>query len=259
MKKIIYDLEKNLNKILYIHYSCENLSDNNEGLSPRITSIAVYFHDESSVKSFAFNIEAEKLQIKRDDIDKDLDIIEKKLLEDFFDFVKDHYDFYWVHWNMSNMNFGFDALEHRYEVLNNKKAIHIPEEKRFNLSKLVASKYGTNFADDPKMKNLILLNWDKLPQDFLDGKEEVEAFNNKDYIKMHKSTICKVKIFRYIFIKLIHNEVKTKKKNWKLIFKELFEKPFFQILSIMSILITVVGGIKSLINCFIDLIRKCIK
>lgn len=246
MKKVINELEKNINKILYIHYSCENLSDNNEGLSPRITSIAVYFHDESSLKSFAFNIATEKLHIKRDDIENNLDEIEKKLLEDFFEFVNDHYDFYWIHWNMSNLNFGFEALEHRYEVLHGKKPKHVPEEKRFNLSKLIALRYGQNYADDPKMKNLIILNLDKIPRDFLQGDEEVEAFKNKDYIKMHKSTISKVKFFRYIFIQLIHNEVKTKKKNWKLIFKNLFEKPFIQILSLLSILITVVGGIFSL-------------
>lgn len=256
MKKIINELEKNIDKILYIHYSCENLSDNNEGLSPRITSIAVYFHDESALKSFAFNIAAEKLHIKRNDIENNLNAIEKKLLEDFFEFVNDHYDFYWVHWNMSNMNFGFDALEHRYEVLNNKRAKHIPEEKRFNLSKLIALKYGSNYADDPKMKNLMLLNWDKLPRDFLDGKEEVEAFNNKDYIKMHKSTISKVRFFRYIFIKLIHNEIKTKKKNWKLIFKELFEKPFFQILSISAMFVTIISAIIPLIKWCITLINE---
>ncbi len=35
-------LNENGNKIYFIHYSCQNLSDDNEGYSPRITSIASY-------------------------------------------------------------------------------------------------------------------------------------------------------------------------------------------------------------------------
>ena len=56
------------------------------------------------------------------------------------------------------------------------------------------------------------------------------------------------KLLYIYFHKSSSFEVKTKKKNWKLIFKELFEKPFFQILSIIAILITVVAGIISLIE-----------
>lgn len=252
MKNQLSFLKQDVDKIIYIHYSCENLGDDNEGLSPRITSIAVLIHNGEYLKSFAFNIAAEKLHISKDDIETKLDKIEGKLLEDFFDFVKEHYEFYWLHWNMTNMNFGFEALGHRYEVLHNKKPTHISEEKRFNLSKLISFKYGSNYAEDPKMKNLMLLNWGKIPRDFLQGDAEVEAFRNKDYIKMHKSTISKVKFFRYIFIKLIHNEVKTKKKNWKLIFKNLFEHPFIQILSLLSILITVGGGIFALVKLIIS-------
>lgn len=248
MKNQLSILQQNMDKIIYIHYSCENLGDDNEGLSPRITSIAVLTHNGEYLKSFAFNTAAEKLHIEKNNIEQNLDVIEKKLLEDFFEFVNDHYDYYWIHWNMTNMNFGFEALEHRYEVLHDEKPKHLSEEKRFNLSKLIAMKYGSNYVDDPKMKNLLVLNYEKVPRDFLQGDEEVEAFKNKDYIKMHKSTIAKVKFFRYIFIKLIHNEVKTKKKNWKIIFKNIFENPFIQILSLLSILITVGSGIILLIK-----------
>lgn len=37
-------LSKNKHDLLIIHYSCENLNDNNQGYSPRITSIAVFHY-----------------------------------------------------------------------------------------------------------------------------------------------------------------------------------------------------------------------
>ena len=213
MNKQLMKLKENKEKTLFIHYSCKSFEDENECLSPRVTSIAVFYFDERAMKSFAFNTAAEVLHFSKDGIESHYDDIEKKILEDFFSFAKNHYEYSWIHWNMTNMNYGFDALEHRYEVLTGKKSYHISEEKRFNLSKLIAYEYGKDYADDPKMKNLIILNWGKTPKDYLEGQDEVEAFENKNYIKMHKSTIEKVKFFRFIFIKLIHNEVKTKKKN----------------------------------------------
>ncbi|MCQ2593336.1 MAG: hypothetical protein MJ188_11205, partial [Treponema sp.] len=188
MNKKIIELENNKDKILFIHYSCKSFDDENECLSPRVTSIAVFYYDERAMKSFAFNTSAEVLHISKAGIENYYDVIEKKILEDFFSFVWVHYDYYWVHWYMTSMNYGFDALEHRYEVLTGSKAPHISEDKRFNLSKLIAFEYGKDYADDPKMKNLILLNWGTLPREYLDGKDEVEAFENKDYIKMQKST-----------------------------------------------------------------------
>jgi hypothetical protein len=41
VKDEIKFLTKNINSLLVVHYSCQNLNDNNEGFSPRITSIAV--------------------------------------------------------------------------------------------------------------------------------------------------------------------------------------------------------------------------
>lgn len=241
MNKKLIELKNNKEKVLFIHYSCKSFDDENECLSPRVTSIAVYYYDERAIKSFTFNIAAEVLHISKEDIENHYDEIEKKILEDFFLFAKEHYDYYWIHWNMTSMNYGFDALEHRYEVLTGTRPHHISEDKRYNLSKLIVFEYGKDYADDPKMKNLILLNWGKLPREYLEGQDEIVAFENKDYIKMHKSTIEKVKFFRYIFIKLLHKEVKTKKKNLKIFIQEQFDKTIIQILSLLSLFITVGG------------------
>ena len=44
----IQKLNQEIEKLLTIHYSCESLSDDNEGYSPRITSIAVQHIDSET-------------------------------------------------------------------------------------------------------------------------------------------------------------------------------------------------------------------
>ena len=65
-------VRKNLNKLLFVHYSCQSFTDDNEGYSPRITSIAVLFNDGHILKSFSIHFVAEVLHIKRDEIEKTL-------------------------------------------------------------------------------------------------------------------------------------------------------------------------------------------
>lgn len=95
---------------------------------------------------------------------------------------------------MSNINFGFEALEHRYRVLTDKVPSKIADANKYNLSSLISDIYGSNYVDHPKMPNLMELNGGK-PRDFLTGLEEVEAFDRKEYIRLHKSTMSKVYFF----------------------------------------------------------------
>ena len=110
-------LTKNINSLLVVHYSCQNLNDNNEGYSPRITSIAVLHIASATMHSFSIHLIAEVKNISQEEIHKHYDELEAVMLEDFYSFVQSHQDHYWLHWNMTNINFGFQALEHRYRVL----------------------------------------------------------------------------------------------------------------------------------------------
>ena len=69
MNKKLIELKNNKEKILFIHYSCKSFEDENGCLSPRITSIAVFYYDERAIKSFAFNTAAEVLHISKDEIE----------------------------------------------------------------------------------------------------------------------------------------------------------------------------------------------
>lgn len=211
-KETIKFLGNNQNSLLIIHYSCQNLNDSNEAYSPRITSIAVFHVGSSTMHSFSIHLMAEIDKIQRDDIEQHYDNLEAKMLQDFFDFAKSKPDCYWLHWNMSNINFGFETLEHRYRVLTQKQPPKIDDSKKYNLSALINAAYGKECVADPKMPRLMELNGGK-HRDFLTGLEEVAAFKNKEYLKLHKSTMCKVYWFHSMFIKLLNRKIKTDKSN----------------------------------------------
>ena len=115
------------------------------------------------------------------------------MLKRFLDFAKEReVNSIWLHWNMTNINFGFETLEHRYRVLSSEEPYHINENNRYNLSKLVRQKHGSKFAKDPKMLNLMILNGGR-ERNFLIGEEEVTAYKAKEFVKLHNYglVICK--------------------------------------------------------------------
>jgi hypothetical protein len=194
-KKIISKIEAKYQQLYFIHYSCQNLGDDNEGYSPRITSIAILHSASSQMYSFSIHIVAEELHIMRDSIEDNFDKIEMEMLDRYFNFISERSDSIWIHWNMTNINFGFEAIEHRYKVLTGKNPITIDEKNKFNLSSLLKKRFGKNYANDPKMQSLMELNNEK-SRSFLTGAEEVSAFKAKEYVKMHNSTMSKVYFFR---------------------------------------------------------------
>jgi hypothetical protein len=169
------------------------------------------------------------------------------MLEKYFEFIDSRKEnSIWVHWNMSNVNYGFEVLEHRYKVLTGKEPIHIDEISKYNLSNIIKKKYGSSYAKDPKMLNLMLLN-DEKDRNFLNGEEEVRAFKAKEFVKLHNSTMCKVYFFKDVYIKLNLNKLRTENNQFKYKLNQLYQNPILQIISILGI----VGSIASLIYTLI--------
>ncbi|MGD1919579.1 MAG: hypothetical protein ACFCAD_12235 [Pleurocapsa sp.] len=237
----IKKLNKEIDKLLIIHYSCESLSDNNEGYSPRITSIAVQHLESTTAHSFSFHIIAEEEKIDFENIETRYDFIEEKMLDKFYAFVSKHTNHNWLHWKMKNISYGFEALEHRYKVLSGKNAPIIPDTKRFNLSSLTTGTYGKNCVDSPKMKNLMKLN-NEDDRHFLYGIEEIEAFKNKKYFELHQSTLCKVNWFGKMFIKLTKRKIKIQHYNLLDKVNNCIESPLGKLISFMSVLVTLWTG-----------------
>ena len=246
-EKIVKNISENRHKVYFIHYSCQNLSDDNEGYSPRITSIAILHMDSSQMHSFSVHLVAEEMHISREKIFESYDSIESQMLEKYFEFIKSRKEnTIWVHWNMSNVNYGFEVLEHRYKVLTGNEPIHIDENYKHNLSNLIKKRYGPLYAKDPKMLSLMLLNGQK-DQHFLSGNEEVTAFKAKEFVKLHNSTMCKVYFFKDVYIKLKLGKLKTDNNQFKYKLNELYQNPIVQIISIIG----VIGTIFSLIYTFL--------
>jgi hypothetical protein len=108
-------VEKNPDRFYIIHYSSQSLYDEGvDGLSPRITSIVVMNYATKQTVSFALYAVAETLGIAKEGVADHYDEIEKVLLARFNAFVRNKRERWWVHWNMRNLTYGSEHLEHRY-------------------------------------------------------------------------------------------------------------------------------------------------
>lgn len=248
-KSLISRLKRRPENFYVIHYSCQNLNDNNEGLSPRITSIAVVHFATDQVISFSAHIVAELLGIERAEVAERYDEVEKGLLEQFYAFAGERRDRHWVHWNMRSSTYGFEHLEHRYRCLAGIAPPVVPVERRINLNDMLARRYGPNYVPHPRMVNLMELNGG-LGKDFLPGAEEVKAFSNGEFIKLHKSVIAKVGFFTSALRKMVTGRLKTASSGWGQKIDSALESRLSKSIAVVAAILGLVGGVTTLINIF---------
>jgi anaerobic ribonucleoside-triphosphate reductase len=197
--------------------------------------------DSDQMSSFSMHLIAEELDISRESIVDNYDEIEKLMLQRFFKFASERKDdAIWLHWNMTNINFGFEALEHRHRILTGETPYHINENNRHNISKLLKMRYGANYAKDPKMPSLMELNGGK-HRSILTGKEEVDAFKLNEFFKMHGSTMQKVYFFKSVIDKMTNNTLRTENNQFRYKMNMLYQNPLVQILGILGIIGTFVS------------------
>lgn len=207
---ILKEIDKNPENYLIIHYSCESFYDISDGRTPRITSIAIYSYNSAQTDSFSIHKTAEKKDIALLEIEQKYDELEKLMLDEHFQYLKEHKGFKWIHWNMRDINYGFKAIEHRYEVLGGIPTI-IEDSYKIDLARLFIQCYGVNYIGHPRMEILIKYN-NIIPKDYLKGAEEAAAFANKEYIKLHLSTLRKVDVFADLLNRSIQGTLKVKSK-----------------------------------------------
>lgn len=135
------DLYTNSANVLLIHYSCESFYNIPNGQTPRITSIAVMYFKTGQTKSFSIHKIAERRNIQFENIESEYDSLERDMLSEFYDFVKTHKNYKWIHWNMRDINFGFEAIENRYIVLGGSPEL-IPDENKIDMARLLIDIYG---------------------------------------------------------------------------------------------------------------------
>lgn len=212
-REVENELEKILERpaeALVVHYSCESFYDREDGRTPRVTSIAVRNFGSGQTESFSIHKLAEQRGLPLEDIPDNYDDLEQEMLGQFFTFMNQNQGLLWVHWNMRDINFGFAALEHRFKVLGGNPFV-LTEGKKFDLARALIALYGRNYTGHPRLTTLIDRN-DIAHRDFLSGKEEADAFEAQEYIKLHQSTLRKVDILANILGRAAEGSLKTKSK-----------------------------------------------
>ncbi|MBO1912389.1 hypothetical protein J4G37_47275, partial [Microvirga sp. 3-52] len=71
-----------------------------------------------------------------------------------------------------------------------------------------------DYIDHPRLEKIAKKN-DISMKDFMNGVEEVAAFENKEYVKLHHSTLRKVNVMHSIAEKMIERSLKTETKWYK--------------------------------------------
>jgi hypothetical protein len=251
-------LFKEKNKILVIHYSCESFITSH-GKTPRVTSISIRHYESGQTTSFSIHLQA---QFDKKDInnltDSDYDELEKKMLDEFYKYLEKNKDCKWVHWKMRDSNYGFQAIANRYKILGG-KANEIDEDKKYDISRILVDLYTSKYElDKPDGKMLNLANRNHLTvMDALKGSEESKAFENKEYLILHKSALRKVGVISTILELTYKSELKvasSKAKIYGLTVPGIIEivKNNWILLGIWSIVIFLLGTFaQNIINALI--------
>jgi hypothetical protein len=105
---------------------------------------------------------------------------------------------------------------------------------------MLKRRYGSNYAKDPKMKNLMEQNGG-LHRNFLTGSEEVTAFKANEFVKMHNSTMCKVYFFRSVFNKMNTNTLRTNTNQFRYKINGIYQNPIVQLVGIVGVVGTIIS------------------
>jgi hypothetical protein len=197
-----------------IHYSCESFYDRPNGQSPRITSIAVRKLDSAQTRSFSIHQVAERRKVPSDEIEAHYDTLEREMLDAFYDHVRSFQGTKYLHWNMRDINFGFAAIEHRHRVLGGDPVV-VEDERKIDLSRLLIDIFGVGYIGHPRLESLLAKNSVR-PLDFLTGAQEAVAFDQRNFVGLHQSTLRKVDVLANIADRAHDRHLKTSTTWWEM-------------------------------------------
>lgn len=165
------------------------------------------YYETGQTKSFSIHKVAEVTGISFQSIENNYDSLEKTMLDEFHQFVNAHKRYKWVHLNMRNVNFGFEAISHRYMALGG-NSIEIDDNTKIDVGRLLSDMYGPNYIDHPRIEKLCIKNGLTMIH-FLNGGDEADAFKDGEYVKLHQSTLRKVENLHLIIEKAYEGTLKT--------------------------------------------------
>jgi hypothetical protein len=210
LRKRFDEIDKSRDRHLVIHYSCESFDGVPDGHTPRITSIAVRAMDTGATTSFSIHQCAERRGIAPFDIVDKYDSLEREMLEAFYKFVETRHKFRFIHWNMRDSKYGFAAMEHRLTVLGGTPFL-IDDDLKVDAAKLLIELYGERYSPIEKPGRLLrLVRLNGLSdQDALDGDQEAIAFQSREFVRLHQSTLRKVDAISNVLEHVFDGTLKT--------------------------------------------------
>lgn len=209
----LMEILKDKNKSLIIHYSCESFITTH-GRMPRVTSICIRNYGNAQTKSFSIHLQAQFNNLDFNNLsDSEYDDLENKMLSSFYDFLQNHKNYKWVHWNMRDSNYGFEAIANRYKILGG-TPFELDDDRKYDFPRILGKIFTYGYEKnkpDGRLLNLAQRN-NMSTLDALKGKEESDAFDNKEYLKLHKSTLRKVDLIHAIIDRTDKGELKVNVK-----------------------------------------------
>jgi hypothetical protein len=211
-------LLNNPQEALVIHYSRQNLNDNERGMAtPRIIAILIKSLDGITTNCFAIHHEAEKAKVILENITDYYDLLEANLIKGFNNFIKQNPGRKWIHWDMNDVHFSFEAIEHRYKVLVEESGagyVQVPNNDRINLNQVIKAIYSSNYEKDPQLDNLMRTNnVGQLRDGFLTLPQEAQAFRELGFPSILESLRCKVNFLLEVIEKAANDTLKVGKRN----------------------------------------------
>lgn len=210
-RKSFEDLDKRRDMYIILHYSCESFYDIKDGRTPRVTSVAARNFTTGQTTSFSIHKSAEQIGVTPTDINQRYDELEKHMLDEYFEFIKSRHGYSFIHWNMRDINYGFQAIEHRYKVLGGEPFI-IDDSRKFDLARALVNRFGPRYAPHSESGRLhSIMDLNRITaKDALTGKQEAEAFDAGEYVKLHQSTLRKVDLMSNILERILDGSIVTR-------------------------------------------------
>jgi hypothetical protein len=91
----------------------------------------------------------------------------------------------------------------------------VEDDKKFDLSRLPIDIYGVGYIDHPRMEKLLAKNHIE-PLDFLTGAGEARAFEKRNFVALHQSTLRKVDVVANIAGRAHDRNLKTNTTWWEM-------------------------------------------
>lgn len=204
-KSQIKEISVNKDQFIIVNYSYINIRE--EGT--RIVAIAIKEINTGESKIFSIEKTAEIKKIPFDEILNKYDEIEKEMLKKFFSYVKRKSSYNWIHWEMNNSFFGFEALKDRATMLGIRNKFEIINHNKKDLSIILTQYYGDRFIEDKSLEKLLKFN-NLLLKEWLPEEIETKEFINKNFNKISRSQMAKVNALETMLEHIIENKLKTK-------------------------------------------------